>query len=198
MTLASNSATEPAWWQRPFDHTTLLIVALPSGAILWSAIQPSFYYMTFVFILTFYWLGISSFLVARATLAEFGSRLSGRPVRWSGWRLVLGLMSAVTLAILTKAPLYAGFALARADLDWAIANDMEPGESFHLARSNYGPYPMYQLAERSCHNKDRVYFNLSADTEAAFIYSTSGIDELCYNSGSKGHLGGNWYWMAED
>ncbi len=35
-------------------------------------------------------------------------------------------------------------------------------------------------------------------TIVAFAYSESGIDDLCYNSGSKGHLLGNWYWMKED
>ena len=43
-----------------------------------------------------------------------------------------------------------------------------------------------------------VFFQFLHDGEAAIIYSESGIDELCYNSGSKGHLFGNWYWMKED
>ena len=68
-----------------------------------------------------------------------------------------------------------------------------------LSRASAGVYSFFQLAQRRCsHDPERIYFRLSNDKEAGFVYSESGIDNLCYNSGSKGHLSGNWYWMAED
>jgi hypothetical protein len=57
---------------------------------------------------------------------------------------------------------------------------------------------VHQEARRRCHHRDRIYFSLANDSEAAFIYSPNGIDDLCYNAGSTCHLCGNWYWMAED
>lgn len=175
-----------------------MVVALPSGAVLWSAIYPGFYYLVFVGILAMYWLGLGAFLLVRTIIAASGARLTGHPVQWAGWSGAVALMTLVSVVILAKLPLRAAFAFARADLEQAILRDTRPGDSFHLMRYIYGPYPIHQLAERRCHHKDRVYFNLASDPESAFIYSTSGIDDLCYNSGSKGHLTGNWYWMTED
>ena len=108
------------------------------------------------------------------------------------------LATVVSAVIALKLPLHAGFALARADLDRALRQDQQPGETFSLARSRYGIYSIRQQAHRRCHREDRIYFTLANDSEAAFVYSPSGIDALCYNSGSKGHLSGDWYWMAED
>lgn len=46
--------------------------------------------------------------------------------------------------------------------------------------------------------KYRAFFLAGNRSEAAFIYSTEGIEDLIYNRGSRGHLCGNWYWMKED
>ncbi len=45
---------------------------------------------------------------------------------------------------------------------------------------------------------NQMVFILSEDIESAFIYSPEGIDNLVYNSGSKGALFNDWYWMKQD
>lgn len=112
MNTATDDRARPLWWQRPFDRTTLLVVALPSGAILWNAIFPGFYYMVLVGILALYWLGLGAFFLVRASIASTGAHLTGRPVLWEGWRGVIALMSVVSVAIAAKLPLHAAFAFA--------------------------------------------------------------------------------------
>lgn len=187
-----------AWWQRPFDGYTLTLAALFCGAMLWNALFPGFYYMLFAFFVITLWGGIAAVVGVRLLIAGIGNLVTGRPVVWAGWGGVMVLITVVSAVILLKLPLHAGFALAQADLDRAVQEDLKPGDSFSLARSQYGIYGIRQTAHRRCHHKDRIYFALANDSEAAFVYSPSGIDDLCYNSGSKGHLAGNWYWMAED
>ena len=46
--------------------------------------------------------------------------------------------------------------------------------------------------------RDMVVFILADPWESGFIYSETGIDDLRYNSGNKGWLFGDWYWMTED
>ena len=86
--------------------------------------------------------------------------------------------------------------------DLARASLGQPGDELEeigrLARFHYcGIYPI-RKAHRRCHRQDRIYFQFRNDGESAIIHSESGIDDLCYNSGAKGHLIGNWYWMKED
>ena len=166
--------------------------------MLWEARYPSFYYMTFVFLLVMLWAVVAAVVSVRSVIAGMGTLLTGRPVVSTGWRGVVALITLVSVVIVLKLPLHAGFALARTDLDRAVQEDQQPGDTFHLSRYQYGIYGIHQTARRRCHHKDRIYFELATDKESAFIYSPSGIDDLCYNSGSKGHLSGNWYWMAED
>jgi len=187
-----------SWWQSPFDASTVGVVALFSGVILWNALFPGFYYMVFVFALVLFWGGLSTWILLRLAMAGIGTRRTGRPVRWNGVAGVLSLMCLVTVAVLTRLPLFAGFALARADLEETLVNDAEPGESFQLARSRAGIYGILQEAHRRCHHKDRIYITLSSDPEAGFVHSPDGVDDLCFNSGTTGHLAGDWYWMAED
>ena len=44
----------------------------------------------------------------------------------------------------------------------------------------------------------QVYFVLADHSESAFVYSPSGIADIEFNAGSKGHLFGDWYWIKED
>ncbi len=198
MNTADDKSNASAWWQRPFDGFTLTMVALGSGALLWNALFPGFYYMAWVFFVLMLWAGLALLLFIRLLIAGIGTRSAGRPVVWSGWKSVVAIPIVLSVVILLKLPLYAGFALAEADLDLAVRQDQRPGDEFPLARYRYGIYGIRQEAHRRCHHKDRIYFALANDSEAAFVYSESGIDDLCYNSGSKGYLFGNWYWMAED
>ena len=188
----------PAMWQLPFDRYTLALVSGLSAVVLWRAMLPSFYYMRFIFFLTMLWGSISLALSIRVVIALVGTFLTKRAALWTGWRSVVLLPAVVTLLVAFKAPMHLGFAFARPALDQVIKMDFEPSGSFSISKASVGPYSIYQQANRDCHDKSRIYFTLSNDVEAGFVYSTTGIDDLCYNSGSKGHLSGNWYWMAED
>lgn len=185
-------------WRSPFDAYTLAFAAMLAGAVLWNALFPGFYYMDFIFFVTMLWMSLATVVFLRLLLASIASRRTGRPVVWAGWLGVATLLCVVSVAILLKLPLHAAFAFARSELDRAIEQDRQPGETFPLANSSYGIYSIYQQAQRRCHHEERIYFTLANDAEAAFVYSPSGIDDLCYNSGTKGHLSGDWYWIAED
>ena len=188
------SRTPPAWWQRPLDGYTLTFASLISGAMLWEARYPSF-----VFSVVMLWAGTAAVIGIRLVIAGIGTLLTGRPVVATGWRGVMALVTIVSVVLVSRLPLHAGFALARTGLDRALQEDQQPGDSFQLSRYQYGVYGIRgQTARRRCHHEDRIYFELATDKESAFVYSPSGIDDLCYNSGSKGHLSGHWYWMAED
>lgn len=191
---------QPSLWQRPFDGSTLAIVSMASGVVLWRSMYPSFHYMVAPFAVGLLWALLAVLVLVRLVIAEAGCRLTGRRIHWRGMGGTLALLTAVSAAALLKLPLHLGFAFARPAFDQAIAQDLEPGESFPLANSSYGPYSVIQQARRRDRERhaDRIYFTLADDTEAGFVYSESGIDDLRYNAGSKGHLTGNWYWMAED
>ncbi len=187
-----------AWSQRPFDAATVAVVAMASGVLIWNALFPGFYYMANMFFVGLFWVGLAVLLGCRMAIAANASLVSGRPVVWNGWRGVALLAIGTTLLLLTKAPLHVAFALAHDDFDNAIAKDVRPEDEIRLSKSDYGLYSILQLAHRSCHDQDRIYFRLASDSEAGFVYSPNGVDDLCYNSGTTGHLSGNWYWMVED
>lgn len=179
----------------PFDRYTFAAAAALSAILLWEARLPGFYYLKIIFFLGALWASLCGLVAVRLVLAG----LTGREVPSTGWRGVLLLPAIATALVAFKAPLHLGFAFARPTFDHVIEHDLQPGESFPISRASAGVYSFFQEARRRCrHDPDRIYFRLSNDKEAGFVYSTSGIDDLCYNSGSKGHLSGNWYWMAED
>jgi len=198
MPQAESSPRPYAWWQRPYDGLTLTIVAMVSGVLLWEGMFPAFYYMVHLFIVPAWAIVLGTFIATRIALAIPFARATGRPIVWSGAAGVLGLAGVVMVSLLLKVPLHVGFAFAESDLNRTIAEEAEAGQDFHLSRSSYGLYGVLQLARRKCHDDQRIYFTHANDGEAAFVYSTNGIDDLCYNSGTKGHLSGNWYWIKED
>ena len=123
------------------------------------------------------------------------------PVALAGnnWGFILGLQMLVILLIGFKVPLYASFLLAKPKLDEAVADHSDDLEEVGRRAKYYycGIYPI-EKAQRRCHKKDRIYFQFRNDGESAIIYSESGVDDLCYNPGVKGHFFGNWYWIKED
>ena len=195
----STTGPEPlAFWQAPFDRYTLAIVSALSAILLWQSRLPSFHYLVIIFLPIMLFGAVLSLISLRLLIAVVGERLTQRRAVSTGWLSVLVVPTLATLLAVSKLPLYLAFAFAQPTLDQVIAQDLKPGESFPISRASAGPYSIFQQARRRCHHKDRIYFRLSNDNEAGFVYSTSGIEDLCYNSGSKGHLADNWYWWAED
>jgi hypothetical protein len=184
--------------QRPFDNWTLVPVSLLCGIVLWHSLFPGFYYLAILFVLLWLWMFVAGLVAIRVTIATFVARRKGTPIDATGWLPVLGVPLLLTVAAIFKLPLHASFALARADFEHVIAHEVQPTESFPLLKHHYGLYPIRQTARRRCHDPERIYFQFSNDGEAAIVYSPTGIDDLCFNSGSKGHLVDNWYWMKAD
>ncbi|MEM7386338.1 MAG: hypothetical protein AAF514_15460 [Verrucomicrobiota bacterium] len=180
------------------DKISLTLVAAGSGIVLYEGLFPSFYYMT--------WLGYLMLLWAFFAFTSLIQIIVSLAVaKWKKWPITLpaglgftfGWLLLVTLLIGFKIPLHASFLLAKPGLEEALAQHHDDLTKIGVVSHNYGLY-QFRKADRRCHRKDRVFFQFSNDGEAAIIHSTSGIDDLCYNSGNKGHLFGDWYWMKED
>lgn len=110
---------------------------------------------------------------------------------------IVAMLTVVSLLVGFKLPLRASFLLARPGLEKALTDHRKDLAQVTRGSYSFGLY-RFSKADRRCHKKDRIFFQFSSDAEAAIIYSESGIHDLCYNSGNKGHLSGNWYWMKED
>ena len=187
-------------WQKFLERTTLTLVGGGAGVVLYLALFPGFYYMTWIYVVVMLWgvvaLGCLCLTLARLALARFSrATLPSSPT--SGLGFVFGVLVLVSFLVGFKVPLRASFLLARPGLERALAESQDDLTQVGIVSYDFGLYQIGK-AYRGCHKKDRVFFQLRDDTEAAIIYSRSGIDDLCYNAGSKGHLFGNWYWMKED
>lgn len=194
--------TTMLWWQQVLARTTLAFAAACSGVVLYLALFPSFYYMAWIFFLVMLWgivalavLGQSLALVLVATWKQ--RALPSSPLQGLGF--IMGMLALVSLLVGLKVPLHASFLLARPELEKAVAEHSDNLDEISRLAKYYhcGIYPIEKAARR-CHRQDRIFFQFRNDGEAAIIYSKSGIDDLCYNAGAKGHLWGNWYWMKED
>ncbi|MDF1837244.1 MAG: hypothetical protein P1V35_05200, partial [Planctomycetota bacterium] len=112
-------------------------------------------------------------------------------------RFLIGLLVLVTGLASLKVPLRASFFMAKSGFEQALVDGQDDLQVIGRWSHDFGLYHIGN-AERRCHDKERIYFKFQDDSESAIIYSETGIEDLCYNSGNKGHLAGNWYWMKED
>ena len=187
-------------WQWFLERINLAFAAGCSGVLLYLALFPGFYYMAWFFFAMLLWavvgIGCLFQILALQAIARF-KRVALPSTAANSQCFVVGMLVLVSLLVAFKAPLHASFLLARPGLEEALAEHHDDLSQVGLVSHNYGIY-QFKKADRRCHRKDRVFFQFLDDGEAAIIYSESGIDDLCYNSGSKGHLFGNWYWMKQD
>lgn len=186
--------------QSLIEKTTLAVSAACCGIVLYLALFPGFYYMAWIFFSMMLWAVVAACCLFRALALQALARWTRTPPPSSLFRgvgFIAGMLLFVSALIAFKVPLHASFLLARPGLEEALAAHHDDLRQVGLVHHNFGIYRIAK-ADRRCHMKDRVFFLFSDDSEAAIIYSKSGIDDLCYNSGSKGHLMGNWYWMKED
>jgi hypothetical protein len=135
-------------------------------------------------------------------LGESGSPPSPRTRPTTcGYEAIFLLVPVVTtVLIVLQVPLRVGFLTAWPRLD-SIARKAHAEGTLRLrgdVRCGLYTISMMASARRKCHIPGRVYFLLAADQESGFVYSPGGVERLCYNSGTTGHVIGNWYWMAED
>lgn len=189
-----------AKWQQWLAQTTLALAGACSGVVLYKALFPSFYYMAWIFWMLMLWgLAAVAFLGHCLVLWIIArcKRVPLPPSPLTGTGFIAGMLILVTLLVGFKLPLRTSFLLARPGLEKALAEHSDDLDQIGQRHYNFGIYSI-RRAYRGCHKKDRIYFQFRDDAESAIIYSESGIEDLCYNSGNKGHLFGNWYWMKED
>jgi hypothetical protein len=189
---------------RPMGWPMVALVSVPCLGILGLGLSPGFYYMGDVAIVLLLWIMIAAACGTRAFLVLLGLGLRSAPTTQPTGRgyetpfLLIPLIT--TVLIVLEVPLRLGFLTARPRLE-PIARGARAAGMLRLRGDvRCGPYTisMTASARRNCHVPGRVYFILADDQESGFVYSPGGIEDLCYNSGTKGHVIGDWYWMAED
>ncbi len=187
-------------WKRTLERLSLVFAGAACGVLLYLALFPAFYYMMWAGLVPALWIAvlIGHTVQTWILLLVAASKKLPLPTNQGGnGKFLLSLVVLVTFAVGLKLPLHFSFLLARPGLEESLAAHSDDLSQVRHASHDYGLYQIGR-AERYCHNKDRIYFRFQNDSESAMIYSESGIDDLCYNSGNKGHLFGNWYWMKED
>lgn len=196
----SDALNKVGRWQLFLERATLAFAGACSGVVLYLALFPGFYYLTWFFFGIMLWAMVAAGCLFQGMALQAIARwkrvtLPSSPANGQGF--IVGMLVLVSLLVAFKVPLHASFLLARQGLEEALEQHHDDLSQVAYASHDYGVY-RFGKADRRCHHKDRVFFQFLDDGEAAIIYSESGIDDLCYNSGSKGHLFGNWYWMKED
>ena len=191
----------PGW--RLFSALGLLVLGL-----LWLGLHPSFYYMVGLLLVPLAWwvmlvvlvlrIGVQNFMVRRHQVPA--QKRIGAVLRYA---YLIGIFVAATILLIFAVPMKMGFLTAEPTLSRLVNEDNLALSPRLIEDVRAGPYVVSAQAttsrrkDRSDLNK-RVVFILANDHEAGFIYSPTGIDDLAYNEGNKGHLFGNWYWMKED
>jgi hypothetical protein len=198
--------------------TMLVLISIPSCWLLWLGLYPGLYHIGDVFFVLLYWAAVPMLYFWGTTQPPFFAhrKQSERPLWTNRERLFFLVPIAVTLMIACRVPLRIGFLTAwprlsiLADTAVRAAGDQSAPSDGAIAlkrlvekqelaeNQECGLYTISLAWTCGCHVPDRIQFELANDSESAFIYSANGIDDLCYNSGTKGHLFGNWYWRTED
>ena len=181
---------------RALNRLAAVFVYIVCAWLFWQTLHPAFYYMEWMLLVL-----VLAFVVPPLclTLALNGKILSQ-------WKFALYFLLLLSAAAYFKIPLKLAFLTIRPQLT-EIVSATTPN-SFSGLQSDINS-PLFRISAESttirnrripgddC-NTNRILFILADDAESAFIYSPGGIQDLCYNSGSSGHLTGDWYWMKED
>jgi len=173
----------------------LIAVSVASAWLLWLGFHPAMYYMAGFFLVIMLWGGVlmGSLIISITSLASSGSVAPGIKTREERAFLIIPLVTTLLLAF--QIPLRLGAATAIPTLASKIS-EKDSGRSVEEQRC--GLYTVRLPGRRRGRTPEQVYFVLADDLESACVYSPSGIDDISYNSGSKGRLFGDWYWIKED
>ena len=180
-----------------FCGVTLFLLLL-----VWCSLFPWFYYLLNIVSIFIYSLIFLFFILVFGVLTKHNGNSGNRKL----WLYLFYVSVIFIVSTFYQIPMKLSFISAKPTLDAYIQQHGElsifKGDEiisaglydfsipYSVTRNNYD-------SKRSC-NLGKTLLFFENDTEAAFIYSTNGIHDLCYNSGSKGHLLEKWYWMAED
>jgi hypothetical protein len=178
-------------------------VSLPAAGLLWLGHHPKLYYMGGPVFVVLLWLGVAALYLCRTAISGArtftGPAMSPLRAATTGFGRAFFLIPlAATLLIAFQIPLRLGFLTAWPALARLVEDAGTDGVPRLAADQRCGLYTISSTDNRTCHVPGRLFFVFADDPESAFIYSPSGIDHLCYNAGSKGHLFVDWYWMKED
>ncbi len=195
------------WWLRPTGWPAYSTTVALAICVFWMGLGPAFYYMVDILFLLLLWpLALLTYAL-RAAIREVITEWHTSPgltameylrVHWrrdAAWWLCI---VAVTAMVCLRVPLRIGFLTARPGMD-ELVRIVERGDQSTLTTNQVvGLYTIYRPADQHLQDYDRLVFRLADDRESGFVFAPDGIDELHYNAGNKGHLIGDWYWMAED
>jgi len=173
----------------------LIAVAVASVWLLWLGLYPSMYYMADIFFIFLLWCGVLlvSLMIAIKSLASSESSALGIKTKEERAFLIIPLVTTLLLAF--QIPLRLGAATAIPTLESKISKEDSGGS---VEEQRCGLYTVTLPGKRRGRTPEQVYFVLADDPESAFVYSPSGMDDISYNAGNKGHLFGDWYWIKED
>lgn len=180
---------------RPFGGVSLLAAGGMGTLVLWYASFPSMYYLTWIVAVGALWVVTIAVPLLRCVSMAGWAALRGRDlvIDGRGWGLLLGWTLLVMTSVGLELPLRAQFAMAQGQLEEQLA---ARGTDQHVSRWA-GVYYVDEIAPGRC-APSRTRLIIQNDTESAFVHAPGGIEGLCYNSGSTGHLWGDWYWVTED
>lgn len=188
--LASMYVTRP--WSRIPGWCMLFAVSLVSAWYLWRGLYPDMYYMEGWALTIVLWGGVLAGCLSMMAASLAASDRKPRSLSRCELAFVI-IPFATTLLLAFQIPLRIGAAIAVPTLaQTASEPDLGAGRELPC-----GLYTFRLPANRGTAEKP-VFYRLSRDGESAFVYSPLGIDKIVYNSGSKGRLFGDWYWIKED
>jgi hypothetical protein len=198
----SRKAMPPIWI---FVDRVLLVCwsALMLG-VLWLARHPGFYYLDWFVVMSLLWCVTALLSLAQAALRSLLRIPNGLLSLWPRWRTMWLALILFSFACAFKIPMRLAFLTLRPQLEKVVATT--PPENFTSLPDDFVS-PLFRISAEATnrqhewnreghYNTNKILFML--DDEAAFIYSPTGIADLVYNEGAKGHLMGNWYWMKAD
>jgi hypothetical protein len=162
------------------------------------------YYLNYIFLLFDLWVTALSWLILRSIIArvlrhkyaeEFAERSEKRLQPW--YLLLMILITTVLLCY--EVPMRLGFMTAKHKLS-AMLSNLRKGEAARIEKDFRAG--IYTISREYTYREDWYYpdlvvFVLADDPEAAFVYSSSGIENVP-TTGAKGHLIGHWYWRKDD
>lgn len=164
---------------------------------LWSA-RPAFYYMEFALLILLAPLALGG-IILLVWLYRKQKKRPEFPALTPLFILTGVLLLALLVSLPFQAPMRLAFLTAKPALEEAVAQWRTAGDSSTGEELTTGLYSFQGATSNPKRNPPgALIFRFKSDHEQAFIHSPEGIENLSYNSGTKGHLIGDWYWMCED
>jgi hypothetical protein len=173
------------------------------GFTFFLSLFPAFYYMNGIILVIGSVFLACSLLVLKIALLTISPEGADKGRVWKvNWKWFAGALIALWASTYYGLPLKLGFLTIHSKLERIVAQT--EARSTNILSADIDS-PLYRISAKWTNERSRdglnptkILFVFANDWESAFVYSPGGIANLAYNSGSAGHLFGNWYWMKED